>query len=233
MILKLTSIIKKIIPGWVFKPIRSFLTAFFGPYIFAYNSGYFRSAFVMKAVTKKGDPIPWYTFSCIDFLKNRTYKSKKVLEFGGGQSTLWWARRAEKVVTFEGDQAWFDQIKSSMPINVELNYVSLESADINVSQVNKYLDSIGIEKYDVIVIDGLARFEMIKISLNYLAEDGCIICDNSEGYNFFEGLKDSGLNRVDFFGSAPGVILPHSTSICFPDNSFVFDSKYPIPNRNN
>ena len=83
------------------------------------------------------------------------------------------------------------------------------------------------------MIDGLARFEMIKISLNYLAEDGCIICDNSEGYNFFEGFKDSGLNRVDFFGSAPGVILPHSTSICFPDNSFVFDSKYPIPNRNN
>ena len=233
MFLKIISIIKKITPSWIFNPIRSFFTAFIGPFIFAYSSGYLRSAFVMKAVTKKGKPIPWYTFSCIDFLKNRTYETKKILEFGGGQSTLWWAERAKRVVTFEGDQAWFDEIKSSMPINVELNYVSLESADINVSQVNKLLDSIGIEKYDVIVIDGLNRFEMIKISMNYLAKDGFIICDNSEGYNFFERFENSGLNRVDFFGSAPGVILPHSTSICFPNQSFVFSSKYPIPNRNN
>ena len=231
MVLKLIYIIKKYTPKWFFNPLRSFVTAILGPFLLAYHSGYLLSAFKMKAVTKKGEPIPWYTLSCVDFLKNRTYENKKVLEFGGGQSTLWWSKRAEKVVTFEGDKAWYDEIKASMPNNVDLHHVSLESADINVLQVNEILDSIEIEKYDVIVIDGLNRFEMIAISLKYMADDGIIICDNSEGYNFFEGFEDSGLNRVDFFGTASGVVLPHSTSICFNNKSFAFNAKFPIPTR--
>ncbi len=231
MILKFIAFIKKITPGWFFNPIRSVGTAVLGPVLFAYHSGYLYSAFKMKSITKKGESIPWYTYPSIDFLKNRTYDKKKILEFGGGQSTLWWAKRAEKVVTFEGDQDWYDEIKGNMPNNVDLHYVSLESVDVNVSQVNEILDTKGIEKYDVIIIDGLNRYEMIEISLKYLADDGIIICDNSEGYNFYEGFKDSGLNRVDFFGNAPGVILPHSTSICFTPNSFVFGVKWPIPTR--
>ena len=84
-------------------------------------------------------------------------------------------------------------------------------------------------KYDVIVIDGLYRFEMIQVALSYMAKDGIIICDNAEGYDFYEGFKDTGMSRVDFFGNAPGVVLPHSTSIYFNPYSFAFKSIYPIP----
>lgn len=116
-----------------------------------------------------------------------------------------------------------------MPGNVDLNYVSMESKEINVAEVTKSLSAKEINKYDVIVIDGLYRVEMIDIAIQYLKEDGIIICDNAEAYSFFEGFKEKGFSRVDFFGNAPGVVLPHSTSIYFGPDSFVFKPTFPIP----
>lgn len=105
----------------------------------------------------------------------------------------------------------------------------MKNKDMNVSQVNKVLDAKQYSAYDVIIIDGLFRYEMIEIALPLMKDDGMIICDNAEGYGFYEGFKESGLNRVDFFGNAPGVLLPHVTSIFFKSQSFAFSSEYPIP----
>lgn len=220
---------KKYTPSWIHNPVRSILTAIIGPALFGYRTGYFISCFKMKAVSKDGEPIPWYTYPCIDFLKYRSYENKDVLEFGGGQSTIWWANRAKHVVTLEGDREWYDKIKNMMPDNVDLHYVSMNNKNINVSQVKKVLDAKQYLAYDVIVIDGLFRYEMIEIALTLMKDDGMIICDNAEGFGFHEGFKESGLNRVDFFGNAPGVVLPHATSIFFKSSSFAFSSKYPIP----
>jgi len=223
------SLTKRLLPSWIWVPLRSLGTALIGPILFAHRTGYWRSALRRAAVSKNNRPIPWYTYPSIDFLKYRNYDNKAVLEFGGGQSTLWWAERAKHVVTMEGDQEWYEKIKGTMPDNVDLFYVSMESKETNVSQVKDLLNKKGCEQYDVIVIDGLYRFEMIDIAISYLEEDGIIVCDNAEGYGFYEGFKNSGLGRVDFFGNAPGVILPHSTSIYFNPTSFVFKATYPIP----
>jgi len=219
---------KKFLPPYLWNPIRSAGTAVIGPSLFAYRTGYWRSAFKRAAVSRKNQPLPWYTYPAIDFLKYRNYEGKSVLEFGGGQSTLWWAERADKVVTFEGDQQWFLQLKGKIPQNVELSYVSMESREKNIEGVrNLMLESQG--KYDVIVIDGLYRCDMIKFATACLKDDGIIICDDSEGFGFYEGFKDSGLSRVDFFGNAPGVVLPHCTSIYYNSASFVFKPDWPIP----
>lgn len=220
---------KKILPNLVWNFIRSLGTAVLGPVLFAYRTGFFRSAFKQSAVSKDGEPIPWYTYPAIDFLKYRDYNDKVVLEFGGGQSSLWWAERALDVVTLEGDKDWYLKIKEGMPSNVDLNYVSMESAEVNVDQVNAAIEKSPYDQFDVIVIDGLFRSDMIAIALRCLKESGVIICDNAEGYGFYEGFKDSGLSRVDFFGNAPGVVLPHATSICFKTSSFVFNPSHPIP----
>lgn len=221
---------KQLLPDWAYNPIRSVATAIIGPILAAYSTGYFRSAFKMAAVSKNGQPLPWYTYPSIEFLKYRNYQNKIILEFGGGQSSLWWACRAKQVVTLEGDEAWYEEIRDRMPNNVELCYVSMENKEMNISDVTRTLEDKKYSKYDVIIIDGLYRYEMIPIALRYLADDGILVCDNAEGYGFYEGLKESGLCRVDFFGNAPGVVLPHATSIYFRSSScFVFDANYPIP----
>ena len=107
----------------------------------------------------------------------------------------------------------------------------MESREANVSAVTHTLDEKkSYSRYDVIVIDGLYRDAMIPIALDRLSEDGVIICDDAEGYGFYEGFKESRLWRVDFFGNAPGVVLPHCTSMYFrPSSCFIFDAKFPIP----
>lgn len=222
--------VKKVLPKYLLNPIRNVATALLTPVMYSYRTGHFLSSFKRAAVSQDGDPLPWYTYPIIDFLKYRTYDDKTILEFGGGQSTLWWAKRALKVVTFEGDREWYEKIRHEMPVNVDLHYVSMKDIDTNVYQVKELLASKPYEneKYDVIVIDGLYRYEMIDIACNLLKKDGIIICDNAEGFRFYEGFKSRCMDRVDFYGNAPGVVHPHCTSIYFKPSSFVFEPTIPI-----
>ena len=183
----------------------------------------------MAAVSRSGDPLPWYTYPCIDFLKYRSYEDKTVLEFGAGQSTLWWARRARHVVAFEEDEAWYQQLKTRVPVNVELQLVPIDSPSACVEAINRILSLQPDPRFDVVVIDGLWRYQLIDIAVRVVKETGVIVCDNAEGYGFYEGFKDRNFYRVDFFGNTPGVVLPHCTSIFFRPGSFVFDPKHPIP----
>ncbi len=220
---------KHYLPSWIWYPIRSLLTAILTPVSFIVRSGHLRSSFKRVAVSSKGEPIPWYSYPCLDFLRYRSYEGKRILEFGGGQSSLWWAKRAEQVVVFEGDKDWYDKIKETMPPNVDIHLVSIDSPEKCTSEVNNKLDAENSGKFDIIIIDGLYRSAMIGIAIEVMADSGAIICDDADGYGFYEGFKNSGLNRVDFFGYAPCVVLPRCTSIFFGPRSFLFDSQQPIP----
>jgi hypothetical protein len=221
--------LKKHLPAQIYNPVRSLGTAILGPILFGLRTGYFRSSFKRAAVSKNGEPLPWYTYPSVDFLRHRKFDGKVILEFGGGQSSYWWAQRAEHVITLEGKKDWFEKLKGHLPVNVDLHYVSMASREVMASQVNDILETQGYSTYDVIVLDGLYRKELIPMALQRVAKDGMIICDNAEGYGFYDGFKDTTLNRVDFFGNAPGVVLPHCTSIYFNSSCFAFSPKYPIP----
>jgi len=96
--------------------------------------------------------------------------------------------------------------------------------------VLKILSENNYSKFDVVIIDGMFRVEMINIALQYVSEGGCIIFDDSEGYKLPLRFKDSGLQRIDFYGNCPGVILPHCTSILLKQNCFIIDGSFPIEN---
>jgi hypothetical protein len=220
--------LRKLLPGWLSNAIRSVVTAVLTPVLYSYRTGHFRSSLRMAAVSRHGEPIPWYTYPAIDFLSGRDFRSRTVLEFGGGQSTLWWAARAKSVVTFEDNLAWHDRIKAGAPPNAELHYVADESGTNHAAQVKAVLATLAQRQYDVIVIDGLKREDMIEIACAHVAPDGIVVCDNADGYGFYEGFKQRPFRRVDFYGNAPGVILPQCTSIYFGPSSFAFGPEVPI-----
>jgi hypothetical protein len=116
------------------------------PIAFSYQTGHFRSSLRGEAVESHGEPIPWYTYPATWFLQQKNFTGKTVLEFGGGQSTLWWARRAAKVVVFEGDQLWCERLKSSLPSDVEVYYDP-------AGAMSGFEDVLRDRHFDVIVID--------------------------------------------------------------------------------
>ena len=225
---------KTALPRSVWAPLRRVATAVITPVAFSLWSGHFRSSLKQKAVSRSGAALPWYTYPCIHLLEFRNFASRRVLEFGGGQSTLWWAARADRVVTIEEDAAWHDSLAGHVPANVDLHLVPSRrdgalAREAFLAGVEAIVAGRG-QAFDVVVIDGYHfRGDLVDLALGCLAEDGALICDDSEGYGIHEATRDRAVSRVDFFGHQPGVVLPHCTSIVFRNRCFLFDPHHRIP----
>lgn len=222
--------IKAAAPRLVSTGMRALGTALIAPLLFSSWSGHFKSSLRGKAVSSKGDPIPWYTYPCIHFLELREFSDRTIVEFGGGQSTLWWAIRARKVITIEQDKDWHAHLKKLVPVNVELHHVGAaeDGRSPNMSEVIAIFDGID-GCVDIVVNDGTGeRSNLLELSFAKLSADGALICDDSSGYGFQEAMKDWPVGRVDFFGHQPAVVLPNCTSIYFKSGCFLIDPKWPI-----
>lgn len=220
--------VRRMLPQSLSSALRSVLTAILTPLIWSIRSGHLRSSLARKAMTSRGNPLPWYTYPAITFLQDRDFQGRRVLEFGGGQSTRWWASRAAEVVALEGDPVWCEHLAGSVPGNATVRSVAMSDRDANVAAVRTALHCEDSGSFDVVVIDGLYRSDMVPIACRMLADDGILICDDAEGYGITEALANEGLQRVDFHGHAPGVVSPHCTAIYFRPGSFVFDASLPI-----
>jgi len=137
MVHSIYKILKLTLPAFLSNPLRSFFTALLTPISFSINSGHFISSFKKAAFDKNLTPIPWYTYPSINFLETRSFSDKTVLEFGGGQSSIWWGLRAKNVVTLEGDHPvfsptheWAQKLKKSLPRNVELHEISMKTSKV-------------------------------------------------------------------------------------------------------
>jgi hypothetical protein len=180
-----------------------------------------------NVLTRSGKPLPWYSYPCIDFLKRRKLHDKTVLEFGGGQSSLWWAARAKHVVTIE-DARWPGPLQERIPSNVSFFLVSVATAEECVEDVERVLASQDFGKFDITVIDGLYRRDLVDVAIKRTVDNGVIVCDDAEGFGFQEEFATRGLSRVDFWGQSPGVLVPHCTSLYFGTNCFLFSADQPM-----
>lgn len=214
-------------PGFLFDVLRASMTALTTPFRFSAVTGHFRSSLARAACSREGLPLPWYTYPAIDFLAQRDFAGRHVLEIGGGQSTLWWQARAKSVLTIEGDRDWYQRIAGQMATNVSIHHVPVEPDD-SLAQIRQLIDKHGTQKFDVIVVDGHRRRELAAMAFEYLAPRGAILLDNAEGYGFHEEIRARHCRKVDFYGFAPGVSLRHCTSLVWVDDCFLLMPEIPI-----
>jgi hypothetical protein len=215
--------LKSIVPQPVVRSIRACCTAVLTPVEFAFRTGHFRSSLASKAVDRHGNPLPWYTYPAIDLVRTKDFTGKRVLEFGAGQSTIWWADKAAEVVSLEADEEWYTYIRQKMPANV-----SLHLADTDLTKFDQLVANDA--RFDVIIIDGLDRFIAARKSQHMLNPAGAVILDNAEGYWGKDGTypiidlyRSAGYARVDFYGFSPGNICYGCTSVFFRNRCFLFE----------
>jgi hypothetical protein len=219
--------IRRLLPGWLSRPLHNGLVALLTPFHFAYATGHFRSALRSRALTRDARPLPWYSYPAIEFLCSRSFEGRSVLEFGAGQSTLFWSERAERVVALESDARWHDALKPRLPPHATLHLVSSEPT------FERPWNSEGL-LFDVIVVDGLDRATAAARAVDLLKPGGALILDNSDcpwsedgRFAILEELHRLGFSRVDFHGYAPGNISPQCTSLFFKGGCFLLDSDAP------
>jgi precorrin-6B methylase 2 len=147
-----------------------------------------------------------------------------VFEFGGGNSTLWWASKAKQVISIESDRGWYDQIKQQMPDNVQLNLEVDEQKYADF--INQYPD----QYFDVIIVDGINRNSCLENSLNKLKNNGLLIFDNTDRYDYDLSLKlllSQGYKRIDFYGLIPSYTYKNCTSLFFKSTEILETNTLP------
>ncbi len=188
------------------------------------NNGYLRERGWINSelsglpVDKDNNPIPWCTYSYIDFISPFLTKNKTVFEFGAGYSTLFYATKVKAVISIDHDKSWITSLKKRVLGNVTLSHYNLESGyETSINTHDKL--------FDFIIIDGRRRVDCIRNSFNRIRSNGVIVLDDSEREHYQEGLKfleENGFKKIDFWGIAPGYIHNKCTTVfCKDFNSFL------------
>lgn len=179
--------------------------------------GWFRSFDSKSPVDGYSEPIPWVTYSFMDFIADRIQKEHTIFEFGSGNSTFYYAKRALKVVSVEHDKAWFDKISSTKPSNSEMIFCELETG----GNYSKMPATMG-QKFDIIIVDGRDRVNCCYQSLAALSEGGVVVLDDSERENYAAAIsffKKEGFKELSFSGISPGLFYRKSTSVFYKANN--------------
>ena len=165
------------------------------------KTGWLRSIDELLPVDVEGKPLPWFTYSFIDFIGDRIYPEMKIFEYGSGNSTLWWSARVSSVVACEHDKDWYENISQKVPDSVDYRYCELEYG----GEYSKVISTF-VSEFDCIVIDGRDRVNCAKNALAALKGNGVVIWDNSDRESYQEGyafLLENGFRRIDFWGLGP------------------------------
>jgi len=175
--------------------------------------GWFKGFDSKSPVDGDGDPIPWVTYSFIDFIKGRLNKQLTIFEFGSGNSTFFYAKYAGIVVSVEHDKEWFDKILSTKPENAELIYCELVR-DGDYCRMPLKLE----ETFDIIIVDGRDRVNCCRQAVKAVSETGVIVLDDSERDDYKTGIDfliKSGFKELSFSGISPGLFYRKSTSVFY------------------
>ncbi len=185
------------------------------------------------------DQQPWITFKAIDFLNENLKSTDKVFEYGGGGSTLFFAKRVAEIITVEHNEEWFkilsDTVQQKNIKSWKGNFVLPEKGDLftppdfgnpdhysaddvpsygfnyktYVSVIDQYPDNY----FDCVLVDGRSRPACIKHSISKIKKGGFLVLDNSDRAYYLSKtsqlLAGAFEPMVDTFGPCP--YLQHFT----------------------
>lgn len=167
------------------------------------TSGWSLSRRLGQSVDSKSSEIPWITYAATDFLDSLTFAEYEVLEFGGGSSSLWWAKRCRKLTVIEHNEEWFQIILEKLGgcTNVSVYKASSE---------NGYVEFVDICNPDVIIIDGEFRNRIMdQIEKKFVGQllplPKVIVIDNSDRMSsrVTDFCRNMNYLKIDFPGMSP------------------------------
>jgi len=169
------------------------------------NFGFLESVRTQIPVNGSGETMPMYTYSCYEYLNSMNWEGADVFEYGTGFSTIWWKNHGANIYGVEHNKNWYEKINGK-----ELGYITLENS------IHNYPHSINIfdKQFDVIVIDGIARYECVEPAVSNLKPGGIVIFDNSDWHSNTKELLDTkDLIPIHFHGFKHTHVDSQTTSI--------------------
>lgn len=159
------------------------------------------------------DRRPWITFRAARCIERRLRKNHRVLEFGGGGSSLFFIDRVLELVTIEHDAAWFAHLEqqaqqSGSSCRWTRRLVLPEAGDLaqppdpaapehyssadepsrgkNYRRYAQAADDFANGFFDVVLVDGRSRPACIVHGFPKLKKGGLMVVDNAERSYYFQ-----------------------------------------------
>lgn len=178
----------------------------------------------------------WWSYPAMrrvdEFLAGRP--EARIFEFGAGASTLWLAKRAAQVDSVEHDSRWAESVREMLadsPGNVKLHVVPPIAAtadtvvrsgrvghtDLDFADYVSKIDEVG-GQFDLIVVDGRARVDAFRRSLDHLADGGVVVFDNIKRKRYWDVVSAMpGLRFELLKGGTPTLPYPTTTGLIWRD----------------
>lgn len=126
-------------------------------------------------------------------IQNSLDTTKTMLEWGSGTSTIYFSKFAKHIDSIEHDLSWYNKINNLIRKN-NINNVSYHHISWNkprpaggvttYDMFSDYINHVGTinKQYDVVLIDGRARFWCAKKILPYLKKDSVVFIHDFWAY---------------------------------------------------
>ena len=185
----------------------------------SFGYGHLRSALLRRPIAKRRKLIPWYSYAAIDYLNSIDTSSFSVLEYGGGNSSFWWAERCKHLTTIESEKDWFQVLLGLGKNHSNLDFQLYMEKDLYTGAINSISPN-------VVIIDGLYRADcatkVLELGSSQLEALQIVIFDNANWFpsaikRLTDGLGD--FHRVDFSSLGPIVAFPTTTSLFLRTNN--------------
>lgn len=152
------------------------------------------------------DELAWINFEALSFLRSYLKQEHKVFEYGGGGSTLFFAKHCRWVATVENDEEWFKILSAKIQekgidywqgffqrgeivMNEQTrhydrpeDYISKTPGQENLSYeaYARIIEQFSDESLDVVLVDGRARPSCIAHAVAKIKSGGLLVVDNME-----------------------------------------------------
>ncbi|NIV32843.1 MAG: hypothetical protein GWN58_26375 [Anaerolineae bacterium] len=161
----------------------------------------------------KSTHTPWIPYRAIEFLATIVSPDWYVFEWGSGSSTIYWAQRCTWVLSVEDDATWHQRALDRLAVQLCTGY------DVKLIPVHPtlyygpYADVIKgwpDEYFDLVFVDGKARFGCVSNGLAKIKPGGWLLLDNSDMPEYEQAKQHppATWERCSFYGRGWGFKKP-------------------------
>jgi hypothetical protein len=127
-------------------------------------------------IAKRQPELPLLGFRAIQHLDRLIEPDWKLLEFGSGMSTVWFAQRCRELVSIEINPHWYEQVQAKLAqrglTNVDYRLCRPSDASLLADYPQGH--------FDLVLVDGIRRDRAMTTAIEKVKPGGYVFLDNSD-----------------------------------------------------
>lgn len=164
------------------------------------------------------NPVPFIVMDAIRFLEKIVRPGMRVLEVGGGNSSLWFLSKQVHLTTFEHSGEWGSMVMDTVKSNPDKYKASRFNLNICAGDDTvKAISALPDDSFDIILVDSMNDFtrrnDCMNAAMTKVKKGGYMVLDNSDNpvnWVGMEQLKNKEIHR--FTGFAPMALFVCQTT---------------------